>query len=177
MGLTVQNGSLVVSDGKLGTGQGCCCPSCSCVDWCCAAPQVTIAEQQLPYKTFAEWIAGPKPCNCLFDVTCAGSSAQFYGELSLDGSYDNDKFVFLNINFNCSNGVSTVQVEVSDGGTGIGTVPGVIYGIATAVVNFNCSGGALSFSNWQWTYCASEACDGAPVGFEFASTFPCNPLP
>jgi hypothetical protein len=113
----------------------------------------------------------------LYDVTCIGSTAQFYGELSLDGSYDNDKFVFLNIYFECSNGVSTVTVQLGDGVPGNALVPGVMNGIASAVVNFNCFGGAIALSNWQWLLCTSEACDGAPVEFNFLSAFPCNPLP
>lgn len=45
MALTVQNGSLVVRDGKLGTGQGCCCGggACQCVNGVYAGKTVTAS--------------------------------------------------------------------------------------------------------------------------------------
>lgn len=184
---------LVVSSGRLATSVECCdpCPPdapnchggfpelyCCCVDWCCAIDGVTFNGQYLPYKTLDEWGEGPQPCNCVFGASCAGAFAAIYGELSLDGSYDDDKYVFLNFNLTCTEGVASVQGNITNYVGLAGSVTGISYGTVVAPVAFDCDGAAVVVGDFEWVDCLSGDCEAAPpLQFHFASSFPCNPLP
>ncbi len=89
--LTVQDGKLVLRDGALGVGEGCCCGGCECVE-VCADPAIYINGEYKgtliqPQITGQEcWIGNTMPACVDAEFAClTGYAAVSFALLSLTG--------------------------------------------------------------------------------------------